>query len=434
MKYYLKIFLLAVVIGIINILTYLYLLQFQIVHNSSYLPEEVVVVFIILILIPVQFLILLLIGFIFKRNQLAITITSGLFIVVCFFMLWGMPRSVEGREVYENEMIYNRTEKYDYEQGISTPKGYPIKLLSRSEFTIAVKADRTPYTLLETDKVYSERWGIGDCTFKSSDDPKIALPDRLKLRWYSFLENKYYELDTKLDKDKISRYFKKGYNFDRSGDLNQITQANYDQLIAGIAPGGDVVLWISSFNNTKELEIFKAKEIIYDNEIVDIEERKEVLNDTCTDKNNLQFREIVKNMKPISFGIWVKKYRKKFNWKIVINDFGQTKSELHFDFFNGEEDLLYNQEITKMKYKKQTLPDDLLLVFIKNKKTHKAYLKFDEDEIFNHFEKLTQNNLNEPIEMVLNISSDLNQTTIKLHSKERTMNFEKMKEVEIYAY
>jgi hypothetical protein len=80
------------------------------------------------------------------------------------------------------------------------------------------------------------------------------------------------------------------------------------------------------------------------------------------------------------------------------------------------------------------LPDYLIFTFfIKNKKKYEAYLEFDENEIFSHFEKLTQNNLNEPIEIVLNISSNLNQTTIKLHSKDRTLNFEKMKDVQIYA-
>lgn len=86
-----------------------------------------------------------------------------------------------------------------------------------------------------------------------------------------------------------------------------------------------------------------------------------------------------------------------------------------------------------MKYQKQILPNDLMFTFIKNQKRYKAYLKFDENEIFSHFEKLTQNNLNEQIEIVLNISSNLKQTTIKLHSKDRTLNFEKMKDVDVYA-
>lgn len=435
MKYYFKIFLLSVVIGIINILIFLFLLQFQIVHNSSYISQEVFTFFLILLAIPLQFLLLLVVSFIFKRNLSAIVISSGLMIMVCIVLLW--DTSTVERQTYNDEQVFNNTEQYDYQQGISTPEGYPIKLLPGSQFTIAVQGDRTPYTLLETAKVYSVNWGNGDTTFKSSDGPDIVLPDRLELYWFSFLENKYYKLSTKLNKAQISEYFKKGFKRDYSGNLDTISKSNYRELIAGIAPGGDVVLWISGANNTKELEVFKADLIdTKENEIhhaVEKDEIKEVLKDTCTCKDNVQFRKIVNNGKPIPIGIWTNKYRKKYNWKVEINHFGQTKSSLDLSFFNGEQYELFNEEVVKMKYQKQVLPDYLIYTFIKNHKKYEAYLEFDEDEVFSHFEKLDPNNSNESIDIVLNISPDLKQTTIQLRSKNRTLDFEKMKSVKIYA-
>lgn len=435
MKYYFKIFLLSAGIGIINILLFLFLLQFQIVHNSSYIPQEAFIIFLLLLAIPVQFLILLLVAFIFKRNQLAIIIASILMVVVCIFMLWNT--SVQERQTYNNEQVYHSTEKYDYQQGISTPEGYPIKLLSESEFTIAVKGDRTPYTLLETNKVYSINWGNGDTTFKSSDGPDIVLPNRLELFWYSFLENKYYRLSTKLNKTQISRYFKKGYKWDYSGNLDKIATRNYRELIAGIAPGGDVVLWISGPDNTKELEVFKADLIdMKEHEVYNLvkeDEIKKVLSDTCTCKENVQFRKIVNNGKPVPTGIWGNKYRKKYDWKVAINNLDQTKAKLDISFFNGEEYELFNEEVAKMKYTQQVVPEYLIYTFIKNKKKYKAFLQFDENEIFSHFEKLTSNNSNESLDIVLNISTDLKQTTIQLQSKNKTLNFEKMKDVDVYA-
>lgn len=435
MKYYFKIFLLSAGIGIINILLFLFLLQFQIVHNSSYIPQEAFIIFLLLLAIPVQFLILLLVAFIFKRNQLAIIIASILMVVVCIFMLW--DTSAQERQTYNNEQVYHSTEKYDYQQGISTPEGYPIKLLSESEFTIAVKGDRTPYTLLETNKVYSINWGNGDTTFKSSDGPDIVLPDRLELFWYSFLENKYYRLSTKLNKTQISQYFKKGYKWDYSGNLDKIATRNYRELIAGIAPGGDVVLWISGPGNTKELEVFKADLIdMKEREVYNLvkeDEIKKVLSDTCTCKDNVQFRKIVHNGKPVPTGIWGNKYRKKYDWKVAINNLDQTKAKLDISFFNGEEYELFNEEVAKMKYTQQVVPEYLIYTFIKNKKKYKAFLQFDENEIFSHFEKLTSNNSNESLDIVLNISADLKQTTIQLQSKNKTLNFEKMKDVDVYA-
>lgn len=435
MKYYFKIFLLSVGIGIINILLYLLLLQIQIVSHSSYIPQELFVVFLLLCAIPVQFGLLVLVSYLFKKNQLAITITSVLFIVVCFCIFWST--STWEREAYNTEQVYRSTEKYDYQQGISTPEGYPIKLLAESNFSIAVRGHHNPVTLLETSKVYSTNWGNGDTTFKSSDDGDVVLPDSLTLFWYSFLENKYYSLETKLDKTQISNYFKKGYKWDYSGNLDKILPSKYRQLIAGIAPGGDVVLWISGSHNTKELATFKATLIdpkeIDDHDTVKEDEIKKVLSDTCTCKDDIQFRRIVNNGKPIPFGIWSTKYRKKYNWKAAINNLGQTKSKLYFIFFNAEEYELFNGEIAKMSYQKQVVPNYLIYTFIKNKKRYKAYLEFDEDEIFSHFETLAPNNSNDPLDLVVNISSDLSQTTIELHSKNKTLNFKKMKKVKVYV-
>ena len=55
MKFYFKLFLLSAGVGAVNILIFIFLLQFQIVHNSGYIPQELVTVGIILIAIPIQF-------------------------------------------------------------------------------------------------------------------------------------------------------------------------------------------------------------------------------------------------------------------------------------------------------------------------------------------------------------------------------------------
>ncbi|MCP2025854.1 hypothetical protein L1276_000994 [Flavobacterium sp. HSC-32F16] len=435
MKYYFKLFLLSAGIGIINTILYLFLLQFQIVHNSSYIPEEAFIVFLILVAIIPQSVLLFFVAFLSKKNQLAITITSVLLIAGCFFLLW--DTSDKERQTFNNQQVYNSTEKYDYKQGISTPEGYPIKLLPDSKFTLAVIGNDTPYTLLETNKVYSMNWGNGETTFKSSDGPDIVLPDSLKLYWYSFLENKYYGLNTKLNKSLISKHFKTGYKRDIGGNADRIISDDYSKLIAGIAPGGDVVLWISGVNNTKELQVFKADSInitkIKDHDVVKQDEIKKVLTDTCTCKDDTQFRKIVNNGQPIPFGTWTNKYRKKYNWKAEINSLGQTKSKLNIISFNGEEYELFNEEVVKMKHQKQVVPDYLIYTLIKNKKRYKLFLKFDENEIFSYFEKLASHNSNELIDIVVNISSDLKQTTIQLRSKDKTLDFEKMKDVYIRA-
>ncbi|SKB60354.1 Protein of unknown function [Sphingobacterium nematocida] len=434
MKYYLKIFLLSVAIGIVDILIYLFFLQFQIIHNSSYVPQELFVIVLILSAIPIHFVILFLVSFLFKRNRKALKITSALLILICIFALWGT--SGEERARYSNEMAYAKTEKYNYQQGIATPEGYPIQLLSESRFAISVKGDRNPVTLLETGKVYSNQWGVGQSTFKSSDDGDIVLPDSLNLYWYSFLEDKYYALNTAVDKAMLSNFFKKGFRHDINGTLEETIQGKYDELIAGIAPGGDVVLWISSFNDTREIAVFKAEEInrttLKDYDVVREDVRKEVLNDTCSCEDNRQFRRIVNHNSPIPFGIWTGKYRSKFNWKVEITDFGQTKMGLKFGFFNGERYQLFNEAIIQQTLEQRPLPEYLLLTFFKDGKKYNAYLEFDEQELYNTF-KLLAYDPNESLILRVSISSDLKQTSVTLQAKGKSLSLENMKAVEIYA-
>ncbi|KFC23827.1 DUF2931 family protein [Epilithonimonas lactis] len=433
MKYYFKIFLLSVGIGVVNILMYLFLLQFQIVQNSSYVPQEAFDIFLILVAIPVQFLILALVAYVSKKNKQTVLMTSGLFVIACLLLI--LINTNEERSTFNKEQVYRSTEKYDYQQGIATPEGYPIKLLSNSEFTLAVKGHRNPYTLLETSKVYSTNWGNAESTFKSSEDGDVVLPDSLKLYWFSFLENKYYGLRTKLDKTKISNYFKKGYPRDMSGNLDRMITADYQDLNAGIAPGGDVILWISGASETREISVFKAKEMNINQfkaeDIVQADEIKKVLSDTCKCKDDLQQRRIVHNNQKIPFGIWTNQYREKYNWKVDLGKIRPTKSELEFYFYNGENFSFFDEEVIKSRHQNQVVPSYIIFHFFNNKDEYKAFFQFDEEEIYNNFKTLTKENRNEPLDIVLNFNEDFTTATVKIKSKNKTLDFTKMKTLQI---
>jgi Ca2+/Na+ antiporter len=437
MKYYLKLFLLSTAIGFINLMIFINLLKIQIIHNSSYVPYEIVPVSLIIIAIPIQFVFLILISFLFKKNIYSLIITSFVFIAICFYFLW--ITSKYEREEYNAIETYKKFERFEYDLGLSTPEGYPIKLLSSSFKTNEKGSSHFSNDL--DNGVYSVNWGNGTNKRSSGRGSEIGgfvIPDSLEIYWYSFLEKKYYHLNTKLNKDKISAYFRKGYQYTFSRELNKRRNSTYDEIVVGIASGGDVVIWVSSFPNTKEIEVFKATEIKKENlqykqQIVSEKEIVEVLSDTCKCEDNTQLRKIVHQNIPIPYGKWTNKYRKQFNWKISVNDFGQTKPEMNFNFFNAEEYSLYKDSFTKMKPLKSVLPEFLIYQFSKNNKYYEALIEFDEDEIFKHFEKLTQKNPNEPIDIVLNINPNFTTATIKLKSKDKTLGFVKMKTIEINA-
>ncbi len=430
MNYYYKILLLSAIIGVVDIIILFVLQQFQLIRNSGYTSLAFTSFLLILIAIPVQFVLLLIIGFISERNQEIILSSSVVFVVVCFLILWFI--SSKARANYNNEEIYKRSEKYDYSQSISVPKGYPIQLLYDSHFGLSV----TSYfqnSALKTNTIYSGSWGIGDM---SSHSGNFVLPDSLKLFWYSYVEDKYYDLHTKLDKDKIRTFFKEGYKVNRNGDLTTLSKSNYKELIAGITPGGTVVLWISGYNETKEVQVFEANEVpnakIEQCNLISEEERQIVLNDTDPTGNNIAFSKLGSSNEIIPFTSWINKYEKTCKWKVEVTDFGQNKVAMHFIFFNGERSTLYNEEVTKMDYDKQSLPHELHFNFIQNHKKYKLYLEFDENEIMEYVDSLTNSNPSEPITITITISADLNGTSIQIHSKHKTFHFSKMKKVKIY--
>lgn len=431
MNYYIKLIIAALAICVINLFLCFCLFQIQIIHNSGYLPVEVIPLGLIIIAIPVQFIILLIVGALFKRKRSAILITSIIIIIISFLLMWFS--SSEGRGRFRKELTYNQMEKYDWEQGISVPEGYPVKLTYDSRFVIPVRGDKNPVTLLNTDDVYFGQWRLPKTTLKTSDEGGVVLPDSLRLKWYSFVENKYYQLNVKLDKNKISNYFKTGFKWDISGNGSQIIDETYNSLTAGLAPGGDVIVWISGINHTKEIGAFKAREItknvLHDYDIITDEKRNEVLNDTTYIPK--QFKTENKN-KSIPYGIWINKYRKKYNWKCTINiDKKIENQSLDFNFFNAEAYVLYKDEIAKSNYDKQVLPAFFVYSFKNNQKRYKAFFDFDEEEVYRHFETIAQNNPDEPIDLVININSELSKVSIQLKTKTKVLDFVKMKEVEI---
>ncbi|MNT95693.1 hypothetical protein D3C72_2376190 [compost metagenome] len=77
------------------------------------------------------------------------------------------------------------------------------------------------------------------------------------------------------------------------------------------------------------------------------------------------------------------------------------------------------------------MPSYIIFHFFKNKEKYKAFLQFDEDEIYSNFKTLIQENPNEPIDIVMNFNENLTNATVKLKSKNKALDFRKMKTLEI---
>ena len=81
-------------------------------------------------------------------------------------------------------------------------------------------------------------WGESAHSFDGRSESS-SVPVGLDVTWISYTENKFYTGSFKLPKDTIAKLFEEGFTV-----FNQKMHDTYDNIIAGLAPGGVVVVWM----------------------------------------------------------------------------------------------------------------------------------------------------------------------------------------------
>lgn len=101
-------------------------------------------------------------------------------------------------------------------------------------------------------------WGLGGRPM--GGDPYLArLPKTMRLRYYDYQEDRFYQLDTELPQKRIYELFTQK-TIDRDMKLGQIIP-RYTALMVGIAPQGHIVLWVLKGDGRDQVELatFKAQ-------------------------------------------------------------------------------------------------------------------------------------------------------------------------------
>ena len=146
-------------------------------------------------------------------------------------------------------------EKFDWDAGISGPKHYPsgapaVRYFYKGEdlagASTATGAD--------------QGWGITSGGFTGGDDFK-PVPDSVYVKWVCGADDLLYKAGFKLPREKMLGLFKKGAS-DPSGQ-----KSDYTVIIAGMAPGGNVCIWMQAGTVLTEVAKFKVKKGIEDTNI-----------------------------------------------------------------------------------------------------------------------------------------------------------------------
>jgi hypothetical protein len=271
--------------------------------------------------------------------------------------------------------------KFDWLATESAPKNYPMEIV-RGYF---IAPDG--YSLyIPNEKTIHYGWGSMVSSHVVGPDLK-PLPSRLEIEFFSYTENVFYQGEFDLPYDTIVRLFNEGYY-----SPSRKAHATYRRIVAGVAPGGSVAVWLLGVDKTTEVFFGKAEktEDIPWTQIIDNPEitREDFVREEVEDNVS---PEALKNLKQngIPFDLW-SSYRVRYPWQpLIIADHPPPFVNAIF-YFNGEEDAFRYPLDEATASALRSVPRKVFYIW-DNPEGKAKYLtfNFDEAETFAAFKKLS---------------------------------------------
>ncbi|VEH20922.1 Protein of uncharacterised function (DUF2931) [Chryseobacterium nakagawai] len=135
------------------------------------------------------------------------------------------------------EKINNMNNKYEWLTLTTADMGYNMEIVDGSFY------DNKGEVIagIPSRQVLQSQWWNGDSGVMIVGEQYRPIPFGMKIRWFSYAEDKFYEGDFKLDYEKLSKLFKEGLNCKES--------SNYKYFKIALAPGGQVFLYLLGGNS-----------------------------------------------------------------------------------------------------------------------------------------------------------------------------------------
>ena len=288
--------------------------------------------------------------------------------------------------------------KYEWGVAVNTPIGYPIRFYAGRVGGMSI-IDEIYTTTEEPD------WGEA---FSYENTSLETLPKDIDMVWLSYKEDCFYRLKTAIDYEKIAKLFKNGYK--RRVPNGEVRHTTYNTIVAGLAPGGVVVLWVGrGYLKITEIGRYQAEKIeLREPEGLDNHQRlifdKEYAKRLLTNNTIIpeDFREANKN-KPIPFGLWDSYRDNQYQWYPTFEIPNGKIGDVDYQYWNGEADTFFFTDfITLEEHKDVFAPKELyhnirkLPLFKEIRFTYKAEdgikygvgLQFDWEDILEAYKKV----------------------------------------------
>jgi hypothetical protein len=275
---------------------------------------------------------------------------------------------------------WNQMTKFDWLASNSAPSGCPMTITSGDFFN---REGGSLY--IPTDRIHNG-WGQSVSIHVVGPDTK-PLPDRFEVTFYSHLEDKFYRGAFPLPYDRIQEMFSKGFISYETGKREHTT---YNKIIAGVAPGGAVAVWVSGVGRQYEVFFGHAKAVNLDwHQTLDMplrfdreQERQEELQDTAASDPL-----VAKYIANVPISNWAS-YRKRYAWWPVFEGMPLPARIQRMTLFNGERDVIELPLDDATKYALRPVPRWVHFASFPPDDSGSMYeIDFDEAETMRVFEQ-----------------------------------------------
>lgn len=262
-------------------------------------------------------------------------------------------------------------ETYYYETGSGCADGYPIETYRQAFYT-------QDNELITIDGLGSQRgpWGDGGVTYVKNENKQQRLPVKMKVGYYSYTEDKFYEGEFPVPTEKIKKYLdEKSENPEYQN--NKEENHKFNRLEVGFTLGGMVQLWMKGEDSQILLETFWAKEAFPEwISIFPNTDRKMEVQDRL---NSNVYSELVKSQitnHTLPINLW-KNYNERYPWNYQINIPKNAKLEqVYIKMINAEAETTYNNDPAKTLEKNHALPYNIEFFWELNGKRYNSRIVF----------------------------------------------------------
>jgi len=326
-------------------------------------------------------------------------------ILICAFSM--MASCWHAKQKQAND---DRNESFYWSPGVGAAHLYPMELY-RCAFIYADGKGVSPGPVNLT----NGSWGEENGASVVGDEYK-PIHVSLDISWLSYTENKFYQGHFKLPDSKILSLFKQGFMemvWDEEKGF-RLRKNTYNNIIAGLAPGGVVVVWLSGAGFEVEVGRFQAEVTTVNmNDFAPAVSQsqeayvKRMMTIYTDARNNVE-----KN--GIAFGLW-DKYRVRFYQQPIVkyNHVGRTDriqtGANHLKYDNGEQEYIYAGKLIKPEIRQRAMVKEMRVEWTDTingrPKGYVLEVKFDEAEMFKAYKKVYGDNPGQPGQLVTEINA-----------------------------